>query len=573
VNQQELEALLAQIAPNNDPRRLVFGEATETVEREVPGPYAGADPVKTKSPVRVLIWTDPGTGMVLKVHADPGGTYTKISQGIDPKAQGEPATTPAQVAKDEQGTEIGSEQVTDAQGKTVKRTTYRRADGSTYTREDSVQAAPEKPQVVPGTLNTTSPNVGTVVNGQVVWTPNPNYNNPSPQPISIPGNPRTIIWDDGPGKPTRTEKNPAYVKPSKIMPHPSDPTRMINVTEDDQGNPVILPVDDKTTIRPADLPVLQAKYGEVAQGLGNLAADLNRRYAAGEITAEERKRAFDAAHAQASTQVSEINSILDNSRQIWAGELQQRGQTLGETQSRRAYAGNIFGNAVSLGGSIAQSAGPGHGAAIARGVGSLLNIGQQYAGGMGGFRESPEVQLPRALQQAREVGLPGLPAPGGMPQAGAPPAGAVGPTGVGPTGVGATAPSAISAAAAPAAPAPSGGGFEPGSGISDTTDRGGAPREYTPASASTAAPAALSGPAPQGGLPPGINPLVAQLAQRLLGGMDYGGSPVAAGGGGVFDPMAEAERMTQGSDDPDWNAAVMKAAQGGQGQGYQRFFQ
>lgn len=477
-----------------------------------------------------------------------------------------PATPAEQKAQEDPGTVVSTRQTTDANGLTTKITRYRRPDGTTYERPDTVQAEPAKPEVVASTLNTTSPYVGSVVNGVISWEPNPNYKKEKPEPLNLPPTQEWAVFRNEDNS-TTTVKNPNYKPPSQII---KDPTtgRYQQITEDENHRPVIRDVTTETTVRPSDLPVLQAKYGEIGQGLGALAADLNRRYSSGEITAEERNRSFEAAHAQATTQVAEINTILDNSRAIWSGELQQRGQTLGETQSRRSYASSMLTNATGVGSAIAQSAGPGHGQAIAQGVQSLLNIGQNYAQGMGGFRESPEIQLPKALQQARETGLPGMAAPGspaGLPGQSA----GVGPS---PTPVG---PSPTPDASLTPAPA---SGFEAGSGISDTTDRGGVPREYTPASGSTPAPAggASAGAGLQGlSAPDGINPLVAQLAQRLLGGQGYAGSPVAAGGGGVFDPMEEAARMTQGSDDPDWTAAVMRAARGNPDQqqpGYQRFF-
>lgn len=548
MTQQELEALLAQIAPNNDPRRLVFSEATETVEHEVPGPYVGADPVKSKAPVRVLQWTDPGTGQTLKVLQNPSdGTYTKTFQGIDPKQQGAPATTPAQQAQEELGTEVGTRQVTDANGQTVKVTTYRRSDGTTYDRTDTVQAAPAKPAVAAGTLNTTSPNYATVqADGSLTWTKNPNYQNPSPKPIALP-NTRTIIWDNGDGT-TRTEKNAAYVKPSKIMAHPADPTRMINVTEDDDGNPVILPVTDQTTIKPVDIPVLQAKYGEIAQGLGALAADLNGRFARGDITAQQRSEAFQAAKQQAEVQVSELNGILSNSRAVWGQQIEQRGQTLSDTAGRRTYAGNVLQNSLSFGGEIARSAGPGHGAEMAQGIGALLGIGQRYAEGMGGLRESPEIPLPVALQQAQGIGLPGYGAAGAGPAA---------------SGAATATPPPPPAPSLPSdASVPDGGGGLPAPLL----------RPPPPVAGSVA-------PTPQGLAAPTAAPVGAGMQQQLLAALGFGGSPVAAGGQGLWDPDQEMSAMVGDGSDPGWAAAVQAAARdfrrpavgSGVESGYRRF--
>lgn len=344
--------------------------------------------------------------------------------------------------------------------------------------------------------------------------------------------------------------NPNYKPPSQITKDP-ETGQYVEITEDAEGKPIVRPVTNQTTIKPADLPVLQAKYSEISQGLGTLAADLNGRFSRGEITEKQRTDAFTAAHQQAATQISEINSILETSRAAWGQEIQQRGQTLADTQGRRAFAGDVLQNALSTGNQIALSAGPGHGAAIAGGVSALMNIGQRYAEGMGGFKESPEIAMPTSVRQAQGVGLPGFPMPAGVPPMAAP---------------------------APGAPAPAGVGA--GLGASDTTDAGGAPRVMTPSSATNA---------PQGSIPqaavPGMNPMVSQMAQQLQGGGAFSGSPVAAGGMGVYDPLAEAQRMlatrASGQSDPSWEEAVRRASQdaasrsggapGGGAAGYQRF--
>ena len=551
MTQEELERLLAQIAPNNDPRRLIPSEATETVDVDVPDPedYVGAGKtVKRKQAVRTMSWTDPGTGMVLRVQANPDGTYTKTFQGIDPKSQGEPATTPAQQSAAAGGVKR-EDVVVNGKNLTKVTTAQDAPDGrreETYYEDPSTgqrvqpptqePEKPAKPQVIASTLNTTSPRMGILVTApdgtqSVQWAPNENYQNPDPKPISIPGNPRTIVWDDGPGKPIRTEKNAAYVKQSRIA-KDEETGQWINITEDDDGEPVILPVDNRTTIKPADLPVLQSKFGEIASGLGQLAQDLNGRVARGELTAAQRREAWTAAYQQAQTQTSEINTILENSRAIWTGQVNQRGQTLQDTAGRRSYAANIFGQAASTGMNIATSAGPGHGKAIAAGVGALMNMGQRYAEGMGGFRESPEIPLPPALQQAQGINLPGYGPPGGPPPGVVPPA---------PPGTGVSGP--------PPPPAPGGG--QPPLLPPPPPIPGQSPMD------------------PQAMMPPGISPVAQLIGGQLQAGLGVGGAPVAAGGMGAWDPMAEAQAMAPEGADPTWAEAVRRAAQArSQQQGY-----
>ena len=58
--------------------------------------------------------------------------------------------------------------------------------------------------------------------------------------------------------------------------------RWQQLTEDESGKPILRPVTSEITIKPAELPVLQAKYGQIATGLGSLLADLNKQVAAGQ---------------------------------------------------------------------------------------------------------------------------------------------------------------------------------------------------------------------------------------------------------------------------------------------------
>ena len=52
------------------------------------------------------------------------------------------------------------------------------------------------------------------------------------------------------------------------------------------------------------------------------------------------------------------------------------------------------------------------------------------------------------------------------------------------------------------------------------------------------------------------------MQQQLMQAMAFGGSPVAAGGLGVFDPMGESQSMLGDGSDPLWEQAVRQAAQG-----------
>lgn len=557
MQQQDVEQW---IATQGGQGRVQYTRATKQVDNpaaDIDKAKAAGVPFQVGAPEKISVseekWSavdanGKDTGAVLHVSRRPDGSFDIITQS-------NPNPTAKQTAADP-GTPIGSRQVTDSQGKTVKVTTYQRADGTTYEREDSVQAAPEKPQVVQGTLNTSSPYVASIdpATQQITWLPNKNYKNPKPEPLNLPPNQQWAVYRNDDGT-TTTEKNPNWQPPSKIQ---KDETtgKWIEITQDENGKPIVRDVDSQTTIKPADLPVLQSKYGEIAQGLGQLAQDLNSRVARGEITPEERKTAFEAAHAQASTQVAELNSILENSKAIWSGQVTQRGQSLAETQSRRSFASDAAGRAIQAGAGVAAHSGKGSGAAIASGVEALMRMQQQYAQGMGGFKDSPEVGLPPALEQARGMSIPGYGPTAGAPPAPAPPpsganvaatnaaamAGsrsAFGALGIPPTqSVVGNSPGGAPVAAAPP-PAP------PPSGISNTTDAGGVPREYSPASSTVGS---------------GIPPAISGMGSALGAAAGYAGAPVAAGGAGVWNPTATVQGMLGDGSDPAWEEAVRRAA-------------
>src|SRR4030095_16953194 len=100
-------------------------------------------------------------------------------------------------------------------------------------------------------------------------------------------------------------------------------------------------------------------------------------------------------------------------------------------------ASSVLGNAMSTGREIAGGALPGSGRAIAEGVMTLMDLGQRYAQGMGGFPSMQNTPLPPAVQQAASMNLPGFgtegagPSPGPGPAAPAPGAPAGGPNALG----------------------------------------------------------------------------------------------------------------------------------------------
>lgn len=558
VSEEELKALVAQHAPGGDVSKWQFSRGTTT--RNVTS-LGGLQQTVT---VPYVQWVDRATGRVLKYEVAPGGgSYTEIMNGIDPSEATKPAAGSAEWHTE--GTPL-PDGTTDNTRPIMARTVngdkeYRQPDdkelrawqnaqqmtrnpGGKTDAEIAAEADKNKPTIAPAQAG--RPAVQYVPDldhpGQVTAVPIPGAPEAPAAPEQQLSAPSDQMWIavQKPGKPPEFVKNPNYIKPSHIMPNPADPTQLINITHDDNGNVISLPVTGQTAIKPADLPVLQTTYGQIAQGLGALAQDLNSRYARGEITEKQKTDAFTAAHQQAATQVAEINSILENSRAVWAGQVTQRGQSLAETQSRRSYASGVLGNALDTSNAIAKGAvGPGAGRDIVGGMAAILGIGKQYAEGMGGFRESPEIPLPAALQQAQGIGLPGYgpaAAPAGPPGAPRAPGGLPAPLLRPP-------PPVMGAVPPPGAPPP-----VPLPGMAPAP--GAPPPVPMPA-----------GPMPSGGQPgygdPGFS---RDIGARLQGAQGYAGAPVAAGGAGLWDPSQDVQAMLGDGSDPAWAEAVRAAA-------------
>jgi hypothetical protein len=578
-----------QLKPGEEPHDPIIAR-TSGYTKDVGDQYAKDTTAAGKNVTRKYLGTDPKTGLPAVVTEYDSGepdydSTAAAATGSKPtigRVEGTPLpgggfdnTAPIWVERDANQQQIGPAKPLTAEQR--KQWESDRAGIPSGPRPASErQPLPGKPGVY--VVKTVDPQTNTTDThyendaGQVIPEPAPD-----PKVISAPANQKWIAREDPVTHKTTYEFNQAYVPPSQIITDPNT-GRLIQVTQDPlTDEPIKRDVTDKTTIRPTDIPVLQTKYGQISSSLGALAQDLNGRVARGEMTAVERDAAFKAAHEQATVAVNELNSILENSRSVWTNQIKERSDTFTEAANRRSYASSIMNNAVTTGRGIAESAGPGHGRAIAEGVMTLMDMGQRYAAGMGGLPSMERTPLPPALQQAAGVGLPGFPMPG-APQ-GSPEGSGPGPvSGQAPPGgppAGAPPPSGADVAAANAAtqaqssaafgglgiPPPAPGGPPPvPQGPTNTTDAGGVPREFTPASSTVGS-----------GLPPAAPPPLSGLGASLGAGSAPSpvGVPQAAGGGGLFDPAQEAQGMLAASmtggyggagvADPEWERAVRAA--------------
>lgn len=624
MNQQELEALLAQmgVLGPNDFREEVKQETAKEI------PPGALEPVDVKKDVTYRTWVKPGTNQRLTVKVNPDGTYTKVFQGADDAIKPAASTTsdaewhtegrpdgqggfdnsrPIMVrtvngvrqtkepnAKELEDWNLTGQMGRNPGGKTDAQIAAEQTAAETRQRQKDADARAEadrnKPQVIPGSANTTSKRVGFLqADGTIKWEENPNYNRPNPQPISAPPNVRSLVFLDADGKPV-TEKNPAYRPPSKVDKDP-ETGQMIEITEDEDGKPVIRPVRREGTATPspaAVYPQLQARAGEISQTYTKKAEEIWGRHQRGEITQKERDDELGQLTAQATTQMNEVNSVLSNSRAIWDDQIRQRSNTLTDDASRRQFASSILTEIGRVSSGSATDA-----AGIGRNVTALAKLGLLLGNAAGGMKESPEIEMPGAVKQARDFTLPGFSPPnaagfGATPES-------ITPSAAVPSGADVAAQNAATQAQSQAAF--EGLGIPPsaGSGPDFTTPDG---RFGIPAGqlgSPTPAPAIE---APSAGPPvrddwrqpppvnePGNDPTppvsmdrriiirpdatieinhapaspLAQMGSRLQPRPTMG-TPVSAGGGGAFDLHGEAQAMIGDGSDPEWAAAVRDAA-------------
>jgi hypothetical protein len=440
-------------------------------------------------------------------------------------------------------------------------------------KEARAEAERNRPQVIASTASSTSRRVGYMLpDGTIKWEDNPNYNKPNPEPISAPSTVKHIVYMDADGKRV-VEKNPNYKPPSKVDKDP-DTGEMIEITEDADGNPLIRPVRREGTATPspaATYPALQARAGQVSTTYTSKAQEIWARHQNGEITQKERDTALEQLTAQATSQINEINSVLSNSRAIWQDQITQRGQNINDASSRRTFASNI----LSQIGQVSSGMGTDK-AGIGRNITALAKLGMLLGDASGGLKESPEIDMPTAVKESRDFALPGFSPPNAAGFGEAP---------------GSMAPDEP----APALEPP----MRPREEIIEEARAGGRmPEPIFRPSASVDAGPDFTTPEGRFGIPPGrqgsppppppdepapigragapttttIRPdgtieihhanassPVAQMGARLQQRAPMG-TPVSAGGRGLFDVRGEAQSMVGEGDDPAWAAAVQEAA-------------
>lgn len=300
MTQQELEALLAQIAPNGQTARLEFTEQTviKKVKRKVPAASEFGQPTEEEVEVRVptRTWIDRGTGRTVTVEVNSDGTYTKTYDGTDPKNQGAPAGPKPGEAKPRQ-TRVNPSDETRIQEFDPDANGGQGAwvDGGTNAAGVRSAAAANKPTVT----------IREDGNGNLVAiTTYPDGRAPTTAPVSgVAGKPPTLTHDG-----TVYERQPdGTYKPAAGIPTPGAGLKNVEPFTPDYSQP--------------DL------------GLGQWAAAQRSKIGlppeAGGITQKDYDNAVTAAHQQAQVTIQNVTSNQQVVRQRGIDEQGQR-NTLSE---------------------------------------------------------------------------------------------------------------------------------------------------------------------------------------------------------------------------------------------------
>jgi hypothetical protein len=462
VTQQQLEALLAQAAPNGDTRRLEFSQGTKdkTVRESDPTVAGGVVTRTVKAPY--VQWVDRGTGRVLEADVESDDSYTVTKNGTERNEQGPAATTVAAAGDDKP---IGSTQVTDANGKTVKKTTYQRPDGTTYDREDSVQAAPkepEKPQVGKAYKNAQGQWVYPVTDaqGNVTTKPVPpeaipsegetkygpaykNSEGKTVQPIQSAQGQVTGAVEVGTGAPASATPFKEPEKPTIVKGTNGQPDQQAVPDPDHPGQVKYVPIPGAAGAgNRKGVPSYTPNLTLPGAGLIARAKELDELMAAGTITPEQRQEILKEDQVLASTVASEFNAGVNLLTTNFQSQASQRNVDVTNAAHRANLANSHIQNALGMVEKFAMYLGetPGDAGKLFKG---LMARQLATATAYGGMKDYPRETLPAHLidHANRATGGPGSGAAPVVPVA---PQNAIGAGAV---------PSAVTPAAAPAAPA------------------------------------------------------------------------------------------------------------------------
>lgn len=174
------------------------------------------------------------------------------------------------------------------------------------------------------------------------------------------------------------------------------------------------PSKDGFAGEPAGAPEMPTQPGQVMAGLQTYSAWLNSQVklwkdSGGKqgVSPDDATKLMDRRLAMAKGTADEQSGLVTAQTNLRGQDITQRGQTLTDTQGRRAAAQTAYKNVLDLL-PLASKLGPGGAPALAALMAGLLPNQRDYIGSYGGFRESPEVGTPGVLDQVRQAAMTGI---------------------------------------------------------------------------------------------------------------------------------------------------------------------
>lgn len=389
ATQQQMEALLAKIAPNGDPNRLEFNQITR---KKTVTTGSGIMAHSESVTVPVVQWIDRATGQTLEADVEDDGSYTITKNARVPQNIGQAATPATAVKPTARQSRVNPNDNTRIQ----------EFDPDANNGQGAwVDAGPNDAEV----RRRADANKGTTIlkpdgkGGTIAVTTYPDGRQPTVVPVA--------------GVPSEAQNKYREVK--------QDPTtgKWSGLTADGKweeiaGGPGLAP--DKNTFagEPAGAPEMPTQPGQVMAGLQTYSAWLNSQVklwkdSGGKqgVSPDDATKLMDRRLAMAKGTADEQSGLVTAQTNLRGQDITQRGQTLTDTQGRRAAAQTAYKNVLDLL-PLASKLGPGGAPALAALMAGLLPNQRDYIGSYGGFRESPEVGTPGVLDQVRQAAMTGI---------------------------------------------------------------------------------------------------------------------------------------------------------------------
>jgi hypothetical protein len=175
---------------------------------------------------------------------------------------------------------------------------------------------------------------------------------------------------------------------------------------DQAGQPATFPDDPSKagyTPLPPGVPRFETNFTKPDLGLGDRKAQLDALVTQGVITPAQANATMTADAGNAKAGAENLGAIVTIQEQNRSTGITQRGQDLGEQQSRRTFVGGLYNQAAS--GFNNSKVLPGSGAASANGFLAMMQAGMNLARQNGGFRDVPRVENGPLLNQFGQATL------------------------------------------------------------------------------------------------------------------------------------------------------------------------